>query len=73
MHNNTIRYCDNKISSRTYTGLHSKQGHDDAFYRQIRNRFLQQSARYLGADLNDNKVQYLCSADVSHIDFNANQ
>jgi hypothetical protein len=73
MHNNTNMNCDNKITSRALTGLHCKQRQDDALHRQIRSRFLQQSARYLGADLNDNKVWYLCSADVSYIDINANQ
>ena len=38
---------------------------NEDFERQIRSRFLQLSARYLGADLSDSKVQFLCFSDTA--------
>jgi hypothetical protein len=58
----TIR--DNKMSLNAYASL-LNQGkvQEYALYRHIRARFLQQSALYLGANLNDREVLSLCFRD----------
>ena len=66
MYNEISMIRDNKLFSTAYAGLSGQDKvKDDAFYRHIRSRFLQQSARYLGADLTDSKVQSLCFPDVA--------
>jgi hypothetical protein len=64
MNNNTTVTCDNNRPDKTYAGLlNLGQAQDYALYRHSRARFLQQSALYLGADLNDSKVLSLCFSD----------
>ena len=55
---------DNNRPDKTYAGLlNHDQAQDYALYRHIRARFLQQSALYLGADLNDSKILSICFSD----------
>ena len=69
MYNEITMTRDNKFFSTACAALSSQgQDRDDAFYRHIRSRFLQQSARYLGADLTDSKLQSLCFPEVAHND-----
>lgn len=60
IHNNINMNCDNKMSSKPY-GRQSNQRrlNDDGLYANIRSRFLQQSARYFGAELSGSNVQFL--------------
>ena len=61
MMNNTNATSDKKMLSNSFAGLFNQNDSvEDAFYKQVRARFLQQSARYLGADLEDRQVQALC-------------
>jgi hypothetical protein len=64
INNNSTMTRDSKVSSNVYAGLlnHGKV-QDYALYRHMRARFLQQSALYLGADLNDSKVLATCFSD----------
>ena len=55
---------DNNSPDKTYAGLlNHHQAQDYALYRHSRARFLQQSALYLGANLNDSKVLSICFSD----------
>jgi len=65
MYNNSIMHTNNEISQRLYAGVPVGQGLDIDFYTHIRLRFLQQSAQYLGADLDDIELRALCSMGVS--------
>lgn len=61
MMNNTNAASDKKMLSNSFAGLFNQNDSlDKAFYKNVRTRFLQQSARYLGADLEDSLVQSLC-------------
>ena len=68
MNNNATMTRDNNRPDKSYAGLFNHgQAQDYALYRHIRARFLQQSALYLGADLNDSNVLSLCYSDnVTH-------
>jgi len=64
MNNNAMMTRDNNSPDKTNVGLlNYSQAQDYALYRHIRARFLQQSALYLGAGLNDSKVLSLCFSD----------
>ena len=64
MNNNATMTRDNNRPYKSYAGLFNHgQAKDYALYRHIRARFLQQSALYLGADLNDSNVLSLCYSD----------
>ena len=64
MNNYATMTCDNNRPDTTYAGLlNHGQAQDYALYRHIRARFLQQSALYLGANLNDSKVLSICFSD----------
>ena len=64
MNNNAAMTRDNNRADKTYAGLlNHGQAQDYALYRHSRARFLQQSALYLGAGLNDSKVLSLCFSD----------
>ena len=64
MNNNATMTRDNNRHDITYAGmLNHGQAQDYALYRHIRARFLQQSALYLGANLNDSKILSLCFSD----------
>lgn len=55
---------DDNRPDKTYAGLlYHGQAQDYAMYRHNRARFLQQSALYLGASLNDSNVLSLCFSD----------
>lgn len=59
--NNCNAICDKKLLSNSFAGLFNQNDSvDKAFYKNVRARFLQQSARYLGANLDDRQVQALC-------------
>lgn len=61
MMNNTNATSEKKLLSNSFAGLFNQNDSlDKAFYKNVRARFLQQSARYLGADLDDSQVQALC-------------
>ena len=61
MNNYVTMTRDNNRPDKTYAGLlNHDQAQDYALYRHIRARFLQQSALYLGANLNDSTVLSLC-------------
>lgn len=65
INNNLTMNRNRKMSAFPYVDL-SKQGKkakEYKFYRNIRARFLQESANYLGADLTSRKVLSLCFAD----------
>lgn len=58
IHNNM--YCDNKMSSKPYDRQPNQHSlNDDGLYANIRSRFLQQSARYFGAELSGSDLQSL--------------
>ncbi len=62
--NNSTMPHDNKMSSNAYASLLNQgTAKEYALYRHIRARFLQQSALYLGANLNDSEVLSLCFRD----------
>ena len=64
MNNYATMTRDNNRPDKTYAGLlNHGQAQDYALYRHIRARFLQQSALYLGANLNDSKVLSICFSD----------
>lgn len=64
MNNNAAMSHDNNRPDKTYAGLlNHDQAQDYALNRHIHARFLQQSALYLGAALNDSKVLSLCYSD----------
>lgn len=58
--NNANTGCHEHIPCGRYTGPSDRPDPDNAFYADIRKRFLHDSARYLGADLADSKVLSLC-------------
>jgi hypothetical protein len=65
INNNLTMNRNSKMSAFPYVDL-SKQGKkakEYKYYRNIRARFLQESANYLGADLTSRKVLSLCFAD----------
>ena len=67
MHNNTTMSCDDRMPCKTYAGLFNQaMVKDHFFYKNIQGRFLQQSARYLGANLNDSKVLSIFSGKAVH-------
>lgn len=72
MQDNTMMAINNQKTTGTYAGISDIQVRDDAFYRNVRNRFLQQSAQYLGADLNDSKTLSLCFEGVTRKDLFTN-
>lgn len=62
--NNSTMTRDNKMSSNAYASLLNQgKAKEYALYRHIRARFLQQSALYLGANLNSSEVLSLCFRD----------
>ena len=64
MNNNATMTRDNNRHDITYAGmLNHNQAQDYALYRHSRARFLQQSALYLGASLNNSNVLSLCFSD----------
>jgi hypothetical protein len=68
MQNNTMTTINNQKSIATYSGISDINTPDDAFYRHVRSRFLQQSAQYFGADLSNSKALSLCSKDLTQKD-----
>ena len=55
---------DNNRPDKISAGLlNHDQAQDYTLYRHSRARFLQQSALYLGANLNDSKVLSICFSD----------
>ena len=64
IYNNSTMTRNNKVSSNVYASLlNQDKAQDYALQRHIRARFLQQSALYLGANLNDTRVLSLCFSD----------
>ena len=64
MNNYATMTRDNNRPEKLYAGLlNHDQAQDYALYRHRRARFLQQSALYLGANLNDSKVLSICFSD----------
>ena len=64
MNNNATMTRDGNRPDKTYAGLFYRgQAQDYALYRHSRARFLQQSALYLGASLNNSNVLSLCFSD----------
>ena len=62
--NNSTMTRENKMSSNAYASLlNQDKAKEYALYRHIRARFLQQSALYLGANLNDSEILSLCFRD----------
>ena len=62
--NNSTMTRENKMSSNAYASLLNQgKAKEYALYRHIRARFLQQSALYLGANLNDSEILSLCFRD----------
>ncbi len=62
--NNSTMTRENKMSSNAYASLlNQDKVKEYALYRHIRARFLQQSALYLGANLNDSEILSLCFRD----------
>jgi len=62
--NNSTMTRDHIRPTKTYAGLLNRmQAQDYALYRHIRSRFLQKSALFLGANLNDRQVLSLCFSD----------
>ena len=64
MNNNATMTRDGNRPDKTYAGLFYRgQAQDYSLYRHSRARFLQQSALYLGASLNNSNVLSLCFSD----------
>ena len=54
--------------STSYAGIVNQRTlQDDVFYENVRLRFLGESARYLGADLDDSTIKSMCSRNRSDI------
>jgi hypothetical protein len=74
INNNLTMTRNNEMSSNVYNNpLKQGQVQDYALYRHIRARFLQQSALYLGASLNDSKVLSLCFSGAPVCDSRKNK
>jgi len=59
--NDTPMSSAKKTPSTSYAGMINQRAlKDDDFYENVRVFFLQQSARYLGADMDDNTIASLC-------------
>ena len=66
INNDTSMSSANNTPSTSYAGLINQRTlQDDVFYENVRVRFLEESARYLGADLGDSTVISVCSKNLS--------
>lgn len=66
INNDTPMSSANNTPSTSYAGLINQRTlQDDVFYENVRVRFLKASARYLGADLDDNTIISMSSKNRS--------
>lgn len=66
INNDTSMSSANNTPSTSYAGLINQRTlQDDVFCENVRVRFLNESARYLGADLDDSMVISVCSKNLS--------
>ena len=58
--------ANNNTPSTSYAGLINQRTlQDDVFYENVRVRFLQESARYLGVDLDDSTIISMSSKTLA--------
>ncbi len=67
INNDTPMSSANNTPSTSYAGLINQRTlQDDVFYENVRARFLQESARYLSADLGDSTIESVCSTTLTN-------